>query len=308
MANVTPTTAAPFIPQVWAGQALGRIAGNLILASLVNRNWENEFKGVGATINIPRRGAVSVAQKAPGVAVTPQAPNDSTVQVVLDSHYVGAVLVEDITSAEVNQDVGDGYVTDIAVALSEQIETSGLTKAYTGFTANAAVGAAGTDASEALIRTVRKALVDAKVPQNMPRYAIWSTKDATALLGIQRLTEAQSLGFQDSSIREADLGKLFGVRHVESQYVVTTGAAPVDTHCIAFAPDALTLAMRPLKKPKGPGAMSYTMGGPAGTAASGLGLRVTISYEGKDMGDLLTVDALWGWAVVRDEFGVHVHT
>lgn len=301
MPNVTPTTAAPFIPEVWASKALGRLKGNLMIARVATRNWENEFQGVGDIINIPVRGAITVAAKVPGTPVTPQAPADSTTQVALNNHYVASFLVEDIVASEANQDVGSGYVEDAAIALAEQIETSGLTAAYTGFTTNA-VGAAGTDATEALVRGIRKALSDAKVPPQTPKYVFWSTKDASALLGLARFTEADKIGDGGTAMREAALGKWLGLQHIESQYVVTTGSTPVDTHCVALAPDALTLAMRPLKQPKGPGALAGTIN------LDGLGLRTVLSYSSLEMGDVMTVDALWGWAVVRNAFGVHAHT
>jgi hypothetical protein len=310
MANITTTTAANAIPKAWANKGLGKLAGNLVLASVVNKDWGNEMGSVGDTVHIHKRGAVTVAAKAAGTPITPQSPADADLTVVLSKHYAGAFLLEDDAASEVGYDIGEGYVEDAAVAIAEQIEIDGLTTAYTGFTTNTALGVAGVDATENLMLSIRKALVDAKCAQATPKYCFWSTKDVKALLQIARFTEAQILG--DSNVtptmRSAVLGRLHGMDHVESQYVVTTGSAPTDTHCIALAPDALTLAMRPLKKSKSPGVLMYVASGVQGTAMYGIGIRVAISYEGKDMGDLLTVDALWGWGTVRNEFGVHVHT
>lgn len=300
MPNVTVTSAAPFIPEVWASKALGALAGNLMIAQVANRNWENEFQGKGDIINIPVRGAVSVASKVAGTPVTPQAPADATIQVVLDSHYVASFLVEDIVCAEANQEVGDGYVQDAAIKLAEQIETSGLTAAYTGFTTNTAVGVAGTDATEALVRTVGKVLDDAKVPPTVPRYVFWATKDAWALRGLSRFNDADKVGDGGTALRTASMGTWHGMQHISSQYVVTTGGP--DTHCVALAPDALTLATRPLKTPQGPGAKASTI------SLNGIGLRLVLSYSGLDIADLMTIDVLWGWKVVRNAFGLHIHT
>lgn len=300
MPNVTTTTAAPFIPELWAGKALGALAGNLMIARLASRNWEDEFKGIGDTCNVPVRGAVTVAQKVAGTPVTPQAPADSTIQVVLDSHWVASFLVEDIVRAEQNQEVGDGYVQDAAIKLAEQIETSGLTAAYTGFTSNTAVGVAGTDATEALVRTVGKVLDDAKVPPTAPRYIFWSTKDAWALRGLSRFNDADKIGDGGTALRTASMGSWHGMQHISSQYVVAT-AGP-DTHNVAFSPEALTLATRPLKTPQGPGAKASTIN------LNGIGLRLVLSYSGLDIADLMTIDVLWGWKVVRNAFGLHIHS
>jgi hypothetical protein len=302
MANVTKTTAAPFIPQEWASRALGKLAGNLQIASVANRNWQEEFKGLGDTCNVPVRGAITVADKVAGTPVTPQAPADATIQVVLNRHKVASFLVEDIVRAEANQEVGDGYIQDATIAMAEAIETDGLTVAYTGFTTNSAVGVAGVDATEALVRTIRKTLVDGKVPPTMPKFCFWATKDAAALLGLARFTESDKLGDNGTVLREGSLGRWFGLNHIESQYVVVTGGGPYDTHCVAFGPDALTLAMRPLLEPRGPGAKAATVN------YAGLGMRFVLSYSPLDIGDIMTLDCLWGWSVVRNIFGVHVHT
>jgi hypothetical protein len=306
MPNITPTNAAPFIPEVWGNMALGRLAGNLVLAGLVNRDWADIPGQQGDILNIPKRGAVTVAQKALDTDLVFQAPAASTIQVVLDRHYAAGFRVEDVARAQAGQEIGEGYAQDAATALAEEIEKDGLTKAYTGFTANAAIGVAGTAANDALVLSAFEALANAKIPQNVPKYVIWSVKDVKALLGIAKFTEADKLGDQGSTLRTADLGQLYGMRHIMSQYVPVTAGAPNDTHNVAFAPDALTLAMRPLPAPRA-GAQSFTAGGAEGTSTEGLGIRLTISYDAKALAEILTVDALWGWAVVRNEFGLHVH-
>jgi hypothetical protein len=307
MANVTVTSNAEFIPTLVADKALGKVVGNLFLTMAASRNWQAELASFGNTVNVPIRGSVSANDKSADSDVTLQSPTATKAAVVLNKHKEASFFFEDVAVTESNQDTLAGYAQDAAVAIAEQIETDGFTAAYTGFTTNTAIGTAAVDATDDLVLSARKVMKDAKVPVSAPIWLFLSTKDMKALLSLDKYTNADKLGDGGVAIAEGPMTrKIYGMNLVESQYPVLVSTT---THDICFSPEALTLAMRPIAQPSnGLGAVSSTVGGIPGTQTSGLGLRVTMGYRIAGLGTQLTVDALYGWKVCRNAFGLDVQT
>lgn len=306
-ARVTTITAAPHIPEVWGTTIIGKIAGTLMLGSVVNRNFANFPGNVGDIVNVPVRGAITTALKSTGGVIEAQAPSDSTVQVALNKHRVASFAVPSEVDATANTDTMDGYLQDAAVAIAEDMEIDGLTAAYTGFTTNS-VGSAGAALSEANIIACREKLSVAKVPQSAPKYLFLNPKAVSTALGIARLTEADKLGIPEGPIRDGAIGRIHGFTIVESQYVVVTAGAPDDAHNVALAPDAMTLAMRTFKAPRSPGVLSMVASGSPGTPTADLGIRITMAWDPNYGADRATAEALYGWKTIRETFGVHYHT
>lgn len=298
--NITTAVATDFIPEIWAQTALEVLESNLVMGKLVTKDTDlTDTFTVGSTLNIPYPGTFSANAKAAGAAVTLQQPTGAaTIPVVLSNHYEASILLEDAAKAQVNQDIMRRYMQGMTVALAEKIETT-LLAVYTGFTSTAA-GVYGTDiATAATIGAARKALNDSKIPQS-ERYAVVSTKDEISLLGSSDFVRYfQNSNAQD--ITEGSFGRLYGFDFFVSQLVPTTAATPLQTHNLFFNREAIVFAQRNLPEaPAGTGALQ-------GYAEhNGFGIRVTYAYNPTYLGMQLTLDALWGVAILRGAAGVEV--
>jgi hypothetical protein len=304
-ARVTTTTAAPHIPEEWGNRIVGKIAGTLMLGQVVSRDFANSPSNVGDIVNVPVLGAITSALKASGAAIEAQAPADSSIQVVLDKHRLSSFAVPSEVDATANRDLMTEYLDAAAVQIAEDMEIDGLTVAYTGFTTNS-VGAAGAAFTEANAILCREKCALAKVPQSMPKYMFLHPTAVSAALAIARLTEADKLGIPEGPIRDGAIGKIHGHVVVESQYIVQTGSAPVDTHNVCLCAEAMTLATRPFKAPRSPNVISSVAVG-AGMA-QGYGARVWMAWDTTYGADRATAEVLYGWKVIRNAFGVHFHT
>jgi hypothetical protein len=124
MANVTPTVAAAFIPELWAQRALDYMRSNIALARLVTKDTDVAAFNVGDVLHIPYPGTFTAADKSPDTAITPAAPSGGgEVTVTLNKHKHVTFLVEDVARAQANQDLMDLYIRGASIALAEQIET-----------------------------------------------------------------------------------------------------------------------------------------------------------------------------------------
>ena len=298
MANITRTSAGPFIPQIWANTALEILRNRVVLAKLVTRDSDIAAFQVGDTLNIPYPGAFTANDKAANTAVTLQVPTATTTTVTLNKHKEASFLVEDAARATANQDIIARYMEAAIVPIAEQIE-SDLLGLYSGFSNS--VGTSGTDITAATIRSARKKLNDLKAPVDN-RALVVSTKDEIAILGDSTLQSFFAFA-QAGSVKEGSIGRLYGFDVYASQLVPVVTGTPNSTKNLAFNPGAIILAMRGLPDaPAGTGAQTSVVQDPV----SGLSLRVTMAYNASNLGVQVTVDVLYGVAKLRDEKAVVV--
>lgn len=302
MADITSSVAAPFIPEIWANKALEVLRSAIVLAPRVTKSSEisGEFT-VGNTLSIPYPGTFVANSKTEGSPVTLQTPTGSSVTVTLNKHKETSFIIEDFARALALPGAMDAYMQSALIPIVNQVEDD-LFSTYSTFTGS--VGTAGTDLTAASLRAVSKKFTDNLVDaQN--RYVAISTKDEASLLAD---TSLQSFfAFNEGARGDISNGliaqNIYGLKLLVSQRVPTTGATPVATHNLAFNPGAIVLASRPLPQaPAGSGVQQTTVQDPA----SGLILRVTLGYDKSYLGLQVTIDMLYGIAVLRDAKGFQV--
>lgn len=298
MANITTTEAAGFIPEIWAASALGALKANTVMARLVNRNFENAIAQQGDTLHIPRRGTLSVNNKAANTVVTLQTPTADTVDVTLDKHKEVSFLVEDIAKAQANQDIIAGYVMDGMKVIAEQIDTDLLTL-YSGFSTTPIDGTSGSGGiTAATVTEARRLLNAAKVPQQ-DRYIVWHEDAEAELLDIEKFTSSD-FGDSGDAVREAIIGRKYGFSHFMDQQVVV---ATSECKNLAFHRDAIVLVSRPLPAPPaGTGAQSTVMD------EDGFSVRVTYAWNASYLAMQVTLDVLYGVAELRDNHAVVIRS
>ncbi|MBC8304846.1 MAG: hypothetical protein H8E55_54920, partial [Pelagibacterales bacterium] len=95
MANVTTTTAANFIPELWSDAILDYAERKFSLADKV-MDFSSMVMSGSDNVNVPKVTEESTTAKAADTAVTYAANTDGTVQISLDQHHYNAKRIEDI--------------------------------------------------------------------------------------------------------------------------------------------------------------------------------------------------------------------
>lgn len=297
----TQADTAGFIPQIWAQEALPVLRANLKLAKLVARDTDFEPGWHGKTLNIPYPGTFTAQDKTEGnPATVQQTLNAGMVSLTLNKYKTVDFLVEDWAQAQANSNLIQRYVTPAAIALAEQLETD-LFANYVSLTGSA--GTSGTDMTDAVIRTARKLLNDAKNPME-DRSMMISTKDEIALLGDTNLQTYFAFS-QNQALKEGSIGRLYGFDLFTSQLVPVVTGTPNSTKCLAIHKNAILLATRPLPTPPADsGVHSATIMDPM----SGLTIRTLFQYSADYRGVRVMFDLLYGSMCLRPTAGVVVLT
>src|SRR3984893_17465899 len=303
MAVITSANVANAIVKLVAADALPALMGNLVMGNLVNRDYEPALAQAGDTINVPIPPTLVANNIAEGGTVQTQNPSLGNAQIILNTHAEATFLVPDVTKILAVPDLLKLYSQPAVVALAERIE-SDLLALYPQFTANTAVGTAGTALTEAVVDSAETALFNTKVPASAAKYLVVDANAYSALRQIPRFSEYNSVG--EAGLRvivDGAVGKMKDFYIFRSQFVAKTGSSPVTTHNLAFSKNAIGLVVRRLPQPlPGTGAIAEY------AELGNFGMRVTMSYQPNTLAQQFTVDVLYGAGVLRNNFAVQVNS
>jgi P22 coat protein - gene protein 5 len=303
MGAITSNNVANAIVKLVAADALPTLVGNLVMGNLVNRDYEPVLAHAGDTVNIPIPPTMVANNIAEGNTVTLQNPSLGNAQIVLNTHAEATFQIPDVTKVLAVPDLLKVYMQPAVAAIAQRIE-SDLLNLYAGFTANAAVGTAGTAITEATIDAAETALFLAKEPAISQKYIVVDAAAYSAWRQIPRFSEFQTAG--DAGLRALVYGTIGKVKDFfvfRSQFVPKTGSSPVNTHNVAFTRDAMGLVVRRLPQPlPGTGAIAEY------AELGNFGMRVVMSYQPNTLAQQFTVDVLYGCGVLRNSAGVQVNT
>jgi hypothetical protein len=303
MAAITSSNVANAIVKLVAADALPVLVGNLVMGNLVNRDYEPALAQAGDTINVPIPPTMQANNIAEGGTVQTQNPNLGSASIVLNTHAEATFQIPDVTKVLAVPDLLRIYMEPAVAALAQKIETD-LLSLYAGFTANAAVGTAGTPITEAIIDSAETALFLAKIPPSEQKFMVVDAATYSTWRQIPRFSEFQTAG--DAGLRsivDGSVGKIKDFFVFRSQFVQKTGTSPVTTHNLAFTKNALGLVVRRLPQPL-PGTGAIAEYAELGT----FGMRVVMSYQPNTLAQQFTVDVLYGCGVLRNVSGVQVNT
>lgn len=262
-------------PNIIAREALMVLRNQAVMANLVHRDYSEEFVAkVGDTITV-RKPATFVAKEFNG-NIELQDAKEEGVSVKMDKHLDVSFAV---TSKELSMDIEDfsrQFLVPAMQAFQDKIDSYllGLQSDVTG-------RVPATDVIQNDVVDARTKLTAAAAPLTERRFVYGSDTEAK-LLKTELFVSAEKVGDEGTSLREASLGRKFGMDFYVDQ---NADALPIDA--MAFHKNAFALVTRPLALPEG-----------AAKAAivdyDGFGLRVVYGYDINTKTDTISIDMLCG--------------
>lgn len=262
-------------PSIIAREALMVLRNNAVMANLVHRDYANEFVGkVGDTITIRKPASFEAKEYNGSLVVQDATENSTTIKMdkLLDVSF--AVTSKELTldiadfsaqllvpAMQAFQDKIDGYLLDLGASLTQKVTSTGDTRKD--------------------VVAARKFLTEAAAPLTERRFVYGSDLEAD-LLNTDLFISAEKVGDEGTALREASLGRKFGM-----DFYVDQNADAAGVGGLAFHKNAFALVTRPLALPAG-----------AASAAivdyDGFGLRVVYGYDMDKKTDTISIDMLCG--------------
>lgn len=291
--QVTTTTAATFIPEIWSDEIVASYKKNLVVANLIKKM---NFKGKkGDTVHIPSPTRGSASAKSANTQVNLIAATEGDTVITINQHWEYSRLIEDIVEAQALSSLRQFYTDDAGYALGRQVDTSLVqlgrnvqggsgTAAYSG----AFSGADGTTAYVAGSNTGFAALTDAAIRRSIQRlddndvpmdgrFLIVPPSTRNTLMGIARFTEQAFVGEQggNNTIRNGEIGNVYGVPVFVTSNADTTSGSTATKICLLAHKDFAVLVEQ-------------------------MGVRTQTQYKQEYLGTLFTADVLYGVGELRD--------
>lgn len=273
-------------PDIIAREALMLLRNNAVMANLVHRDYSTEFVGaVGDTITI-RKPATFVANEFTGT-IKVQDATETGVEVKMDKHLDVSFAV---TAKQMTMEIADFSKQLLVPAM--QAFADKVDKYLIGLEAEATnrhPHASGVIAPADMI-AARKFLTQNAAPLADRRFVVGATAEAD-LLGSDLFTNADKVGDNGTALREASLGRKYGMDCYVDQNITKTGDY---TPSIAFHKNAMALVTRPLALPLGASKSAIVN-------YDGFGLRVVYGYDMTTKTDTVSIDMLCGVKLLENK-------
>jgi len=298
--NVTVTTAAKFIPQIWSDEIIAAYKKNLVMANAVKKM---SFRGKkGDTVHIPAPVRSDASAKGKTDAVTLLVNTESEILVSINKHYEYSRLIEDIVETQALTSLRSFYTEDAGYALAKRVDldliqlgrgfngatvgtddyatSNTTTKAYIGSDGTTAYNSTSSNAAaltDAAIRRTIQRLDDNDTPMD-GRFFVIPPSSRNTLMGLARYTEQAFVGdgAGSNTIRNGEIGNLYGMPvFVTSNADYGYGNSGADRICLMGHRDSMVLVEQ-------------------------MSVRTQTQYKQEYLGTLFTADTIYGVARMRD--------
>ena len=231
--NMTTTTHANFIPELWSTKVLEFRQANLGAADRVDRNFEGEFE-FGDTLHVPNLTELTVRTKAASTDVTYETYTEAVTDIVINTHTYAAIKIEDILKVQAMPGLMEKYTSQFGYVLKKDIDTA-ITGRFDGFTQ--AVGTLLVPLTEADYRRAIQYLNDANAPQEGRSWFL-SPAEMTNALGIDKFVNKD---YSAATVNGAHVGTIYGIPVFETTNLEGSNGAGHDNALIQESAIALAV-------------------------------------------------------------------
>lgn len=294
--QVTTTTSAKFIPDLWSDDIAARFKKNTVMGNLVT-NWDHTGKP-GAVVHVPSplRSSATNIFGAQGQALTFTAPTEGEFTITINQHWATPKQIPDIVEKQNLSSYRSFITKDMAYSLTLAVDsylwaTARLLRGATAdagaviggdgkTTWNPATAGNGTALSDAGIRQMIQTLDDIDVP-GTERFLVIPPVEKNRLLGNARFTEQSFVGDagMGNSIRTGIVGNVYGI----PVYVSTNSPSVAAANGTTFYRNVLLAHKDSI------------------ILATQIAPRVQSQYKVEFLSDVMVADVAFGAGIVRTE-------
>ena len=208
--NVTTTTAANFIPEMWRDAILDYAERKFQLRNQV-QDFSSMVQNGGDILNIPKVAEETAAAKSADTAVSYSANTDGVIQLSLNQHQYEAKRIEDIVRVQESADLFNAYAQSMGYALAKKVENY-IALLMQGATGNDVSLSTDNTFTTALIRSGLQKLLDAGHDYTDGEHYFYCSPAAyMSLLSLGDFTEAQKRGDAENPLASGRIINAYGL-------------------------------------------------------------------------------------------------
>lgn len=202
-----------YIPQSWANESLIILEESMVMSKLVHRDFNDEVKNFGDTVNTRRPNKFVSKRKTDADQVTAQDAQSTNVAVTLDQHHYATFIIKDGEGSKSFKDLVTTYLTPAIQAVGRGVDRSvvGQVHRFLGGPSDRVGGLNKLSASN-----VRSNLVSAReklnmrnVPEDGNRHLVLAPTAESMFLNTDLFVKVNESGTANA-LRKAQIGNLFG--------------------------------------------------------------------------------------------------
>lgn len=229
-----------FIPSFWATSLNIALRKNLVLAGLVNMDYEGDVRP-GGTVKITRPSAVSVTDYDPtSTTISYAAAAATQAELVINVRKHFAFQIDDLDADLSNVNLVDAYTAEGAYAMADEVDQSIADEYANAGLADISLDLSGSGISyyNTLVQAGRQ-MDEANVPRQ-DRWHVTSPQGYEQLLKDTKFTQASALG--DAVVQMGQVGRAAGFDIFVSNNLVDAGSTDVLRKTLVGRRSAITHA------------------------------------------------------------------
>ena len=240
--NVTTTTAAVFIPELWRDAILDYAERKFELRNQV-MDFSSELPS-GDVLHIPKVTEETAAAKSAGSAVTYQNNTDGEVTITVDQHHYEAKRIEDIVRVQESANLFGAYAQSMGYALAKKVENYLAVDVLQSSTGNDVSLSSDNTITSALLRSGLQKLLDAGFDYADGETYLYASPAAyMGLLGLQDFFDSSRRGDEQNPNVSGCVGMIYGMPTFISTDWDDDGGSGDETASI-FKKEAVYMAMQ----------------------------------------------------------------
>jgi hypothetical protein len=201
------------VPELWANEGLAILEENMVMANLVNRDFESTISKFGDVVNTRRPGEFHIRRKKDGTNLSLEDASSTNVRVPLDQWFYKAFTIKDGEGTLAMQDLIGLYLKPAMQSIARGVDRAllGRVHAFLG-TPTTRVGRLGnlnsTNSKDYLLEAREILNKNKAYPDN--RKLVLAPGSETALLKNDMFLKANERGDGGTALENARLGKILG--------------------------------------------------------------------------------------------------
>lgn len=206
-----------FIPQLWANEGLAILEETMVLGNLVYRDFENVIAKYGDVVNTRKPRTFTAYRKTDSDPVTIQNAISDNIPVPLNQHLHTSFMIMDGEESQSFKNLVDEYLRPGVISMASMVDKilSGQAIQFQGI-AGSLGGLTASNAASYLL-AARQVLNVNKVPTDFNRHCVLTPYSETIMLSNTNFVDAHFIGDQGTALREASLGRKYGLNILMAQ-------------------------------------------------------------------------------------------